>query len=298
MPNIDYLVYVNASGVRTVLSGESVSDCWELRGRYGFSAPDVELVTQKYINGQTKIVGRIIKPRTVTVNMIVREDTRAKRDKAFFDMVEALIDVDGGDIGRLYVLRSDYTWAYLNCAYASGLKVKDEYKLFHRFTLEFYAEDPYFYSEDIIETVELSQTGDYFTLGEDLTLGNWCLDWTTNASGSGVVDNPFNHEADPIYRIAGFRTDLTISRGSKSLSFDGLDMEQVDVIVIDTRERYKQAYILHPDGTRTDILGNLVWTDADLSLPLAPGYNTIHVESNLGADTNLEVVFTMTALSA
>lgn len=299
MPDVyESLIYENASGVRTVLSDSAVTTNWELRGRSGFSAPDVELITQKYINGQTKIVGRIIKPRTVTMNMIVRGSSTKDRDDIFFKMIEDLIDVDGGDIGKLFVKRSDGSTVYLNCSYASGLKVKEEYKLFHRFTLEFYAEDPYFYSEDLIETVELTQSGTPITLGEDLTLNGWCLDWTTSVTGSGTIDNPYSHEADPIYKIAGFRVDLTISNGEKSLSFDDLDMEQTDVIVIDTRERYKQAYILHPDGTRTDILGNLVWNDADLSLPLAPGYNLITVASSLGAEANLEVDFTMTALSA
>lgn len=292
------LIYENASGVRTILSDRSVSSLWELRGRTGFSAPDVELITQKYINGQTKIVGRIIKPREVSVNMVVIGQSIAKRDAVFFQMIEALIDVDGGDIGKLYIKRSDGSTVYLNCAYASGLRVTEEYKLFHRFTLTFYAEDPYFYSQDVVETVTLTQTGTPITLGEDLTLNGWCLDWTTNVSGEGTIENPFSHEATPVYRIAGFRTDLTISNGNKSLSFDDLDMEQSDVIVIDTRERYKAAYILHPDGTRTDILGNLVWTDADLSLSLAPGNNMITVESNIGAVANLEVDFTMTALSA
>ena len=71
-----------------------------------------------------------------------------------------------------------------------------------------------------------------------------------------------------------------------------------DVIVIDTRDRYKSAYIKHQDGSRTDILGNLVWSDADLSLPIAPGANVITVSSQMGDETNLEVDITMTALSA
>ena len=293
------LVYENASGVRTVLSDRSVSSLWEMRGRSGFSAPEVELVTQKYINGQTKIVGRIIKPRTVTVNMVVTGGSRAKRDALFFQMVEDLLDVDGGDIGKLYITRSDGSVVYLNCAYASGLMVTDQYRLFHTFSLQFYAEDPYFYSQDIIQSFSLPEEADAITLGEGLTLNGWCLDWSIITNGSGVITNPFEHAADPVYRIAGIRTNLTIVNNTiqKSLSFSGLLMEYGDVIVIDTRERQRSAYIEHADGSTTDILGNLVWTDADMSLPLVSGGNAITV-SSMGASSDLEVHISMTALSA
>ena len=292
------LIYENASGVRTVLSDRSVSSYWELIGRKGFTAPDVDLITQKYINGQTKIVGRIIKPRTVEISMVVVGETTAKRDKVFFDMVEALIDVDGGDIGKLYITRSDGSVVYLNCAYASGLKVTEKYRYLHKFDLEFYAEDPYFYSQDIIQTITLTHGGTPITLNENLFLSEWCLDWSIEVTGSGVITNPYQHEATPIYRIAGSRETLTINTNTKALSFVNLEMVRNDAIVIDTRERYKVAYIEHQDGSRTDILGNLVWTDADLSLPIAPGANVITVSSEMGAEANLEVDITMTALSA
>ena len=293
------LVYVNASGVRTILSDRSVSSYWELRGRSGFSAPDVELITQKYINGQTKIVGRIIKPRTVTINMIVTGGSRAKRDALFFSMIEALIDVDGGGIGKLYITRSDGSVVYLNCAYSSGLNVTDQYKLFHKFTLEFYAEDPYFYSQDIIQTLILPDGAGAITLGDDLTLNGWCLDWSIITNGSGIITNPYEHAADPVYTIAGIRTNLTIMNSSisKILSFDGLEMTTGDVIIIDTRARQRTAYIVHADGSHTDILGNLVWSDADMSLPLIPGSNALSVTST-GVSSDLEVSISMTALSA
>ena len=292
------LIYVNASGERTILSDRSVSSYWELRGRSGFSAPDVELITQKYINGQTRVVGRIIKPRTVSINMIVTGESTAKRDFVFFQMVESLIDVDGGDIGKLYITRSDGSVVYLNCAYSSGLKVTDEYRHFHRFTLQFYAEDPYFYSTEYTQIINVDEGSEPITLNDELTLGYWCLDWETN-SGSAILLNPYEHEANPVYRIGGIRRDLTIksSTVAKKLTFEGLDMRNGDVIVIDTRERYRSAYIKHADGTQTDILGNLVWTDAALSLPLAPDLNYLTV-SSFGQPAEMEVSISMTALSA
>jgi hypothetical protein len=281
-----------------ILSDRSVSANWELIGRSGFSAPEVELITQKYINGQEKIVGRIIKPRTVSINMVVTGATTAQRDALFFDMVEKLINVGGGEIGKLWITRSDGSVVYLNCAYSSGLKVVEQYRKFHLFTLEFYAEDPYFYSQDIVQDVELVESSEPITLSDDLYLNGWKLDWAMSG-GVNMVMNPYTHQADPIYRISGVRVNLTIQNStiSKSLQFDDLDMALGDAIVIDTRERQRSAYIEHPDGSVTDILGNLLWSNMDLSLPLAPGNNYLSV-SSLGEAADLEISISMTALSA
>lgn len=292
------LIYENASGNRVILSDRSVSANWELVGRSGFSAPEVELITQKYINGQEKIVGRIIKPRTVSINMVVTGATTAQRDALFFDMVEKLINVGGGEIGKLWITRSDGSVVYLNCAYSSGLKVVEQYRKFHLFTLEFYAEDPYFYSQDIVQDVELVESSEPITLSDDLYLNGWKLDWAMSG-GVNMVTNPYTHQADPIYKISGVRVNLTIlnSTISKSLQFDDLNMALGDAIVIDTRERQRSAYIEHPDGSVTDILGNLLWSNVDLSLPLAPGNNYLSV-SSLGEAADLEISISMTALSA
>lgn len=292
------LIYENASGNRVILSDRSVSANWELVGRSGFSAPEVELITQKYINGQEKIVGRIIKPRTVSINMVVTGATTAQRDALFFDMVEKLINVGGGEIGKLWITRSDGSVVYLNCAYSSGLKVVEQYRKFHLFTLEFYAEDPYFYSQDIVQDVELVESSEPITLNDDLYLNGWKLDWAMSG-GVNMVTNPYTHQADPIYKISGVRVNLTIlnSTISKSLQFDDLDMALGDAIVIDTRERQRSAYIEHPDGSVTDILGNLLWSNMDLSLPLVPGNNYLSV-SSLGEAADLGISISMTALSA
>ena len=292
------LIYENASGNRGILSDRSVSANWELVGRSGFSAPEVELITQKYINGQEKIVGRIIKPRTVSINMVVTGATTAQRDALFFDMVDKLINVGGGEIGKLWITRSDGSVVYLNCAYSSGLKVVEQYRKFHLFTLEFYAEDPYFYSQDIVQDVELVESSEPITLSDDLYLNGWKLDWAMSG-GVNMVTNPYTHQADPIYKISGVRVNLTIlnSTISKSLQFDDLNMALGDAIVIDTRERQRSAYIEHPDGSVTDILGNLLWSNVDLSLPLAPGSNYLSV-SSLGEAADLEISISMTTLSA
>ena len=230
--------------------------------------------------------------------LVVTGATTAQRDALFFDMVDKLINVGGGEIGKLWITRSDGSVVYLNCAYSSGLKVVEQYRKFHLFTLEFYAEDPYFYSQDIVQDVELVESSEPITLSDDLYLNGWKLDWAMSG-GVNMVTNPYTHQADPIYKISGVRVNLTIlnSTISKSLQFDDLNMALGDAIVIDTRERQRSAYIEHPDGSVTDILGNLLWSNVDLSLPLAPGSNYLSV-SSLGEAADLEISISMTTLSA
>ena len=291
------LIYENASGNRVILSDRSVTSYWELRGRYGFSAPEVELITQKYVNGSVKVVGRIIKPRTVSINMIVTGETTAKRDAVFFDMVEQLIDADGGDVGKLYITRSDGSVVILNCTYSSGLRVTDEYRKFHRFTLEFYAEDPYFYSDPYTQEIDTIQS-DILTLAQDLYLGTWSLG-TGVVSGTGIITNPVQQNIEPIYRIAGVRSSLIITNETTgaAIGFKDLEMTVGDTVVIDTREKIKSAYIRHSNGSTESIMDKIDWSNEELSLPLMPGENTISV-SGYGAEGTLVVDMMQKYLSA
>ena len=81
------------------------------------------------------------------------------------------------------------------------------------------------------------------------------------------------------------------------IQFDGLTMATTDTIVIDTRDRYKTAYIQHADGTRDSILGYMDWNNPDLSMPMLAGGNMIEVES-FGLDRPLEVTLALSYLSA
>lgn len=293
------LIFVNSSGKHVVLVSPSTTNLFELSGRSGFSAPEVELITQKYINGQIKVVGKIIKPRTMKINIIAKGESRAMRDAMFFQMVEDLIEVDGNNTGRLYITRSDGSIVYSNCQYLKGLDIAEKYRRFHKFSLEFYAADPYFYSNDITQTIALTEEALPITLNDNLYLNGWRLNWAAVTGGANIVTNPYAHKADPIYKISGVREDLSIinSTISKSISFNELNMSLGDVFIIDTRERQRSAYIEHPDGSTTDALGSLLWTNEDLSLPLVSGGNYLSVTS-MGEPANMEVSISMTALSA
>ena len=291
------VIYENASGNRVILSSPAVTSYWELRGRYGFTAPEIELITQKYVNGAVKIVGRIVKPRICGINMVVTGETTAKRDAVFFDMVEKLMDVDGGDVGKLYITRSDGLVVILNCTYSSGLRVTDEYRKFHRFTLEFYAEDPYFYSDPYVQMID-SIEAEIVTLSYDLYLGIWTLG-EGESSGTGTITNPTNQNIEPIYRIAGIRRSLMIKNNStgQAMAFNDLDMYPGDSIVIDTRGKIKSAYIRKANGATISIMDKIDWSNEEFTLPLVPGQNSISVDSH-GAAAPLIVDIMQKFLSA
>lgn len=290
------LVYENAAGVRVVLSAPNMDQFWELRGRTGFSAPEVRLITEKYVNGNERIVNRIVEPRTVSINMIVRGKTSAIRDKVFFSMIDVLMDTSKGEIGKLYVTRSDGRTVILNCSYASGMNVEEQYRNFHIFTLEFYAADPYFYTLPDKQTVEFND--DDITLSDDLYLGDWRLGWGV-MSATSIVTNQTGYEADPIYEIAGTRQSLEIRNHSlrKSLILSNLKMETGDVLVIDTRPKYKSVYIRHADRTIISALGSLSWSTISIDLPMPSG-NSYITATTYGESTPLEITIMSQVLSA
>lgn len=270
------LVFENASGKQVVLNDSTIKQYFEVGTRSGFTAPEVELITQKYINGKEKIIGRILKPRVVTMTFIIVGGSAAKRDSVFFDMIEKLIDVSGGDVGKLYIKRSDGKTVYLNCAYSSGLSVVEQYEKYHRFTLEFYASDPYFYN-DFQFTTQLNDTeSDIVTLADDLYLGVWYLG-IGNINGNGVIVNQLEEDAYPIIKIRGRRQDITITNQTTNerIAFTNLPMFRGDTLVIDTREQSKDAHIEKEDGTVISALQYLDWETMNLSLRLVPGSNGI-----------------------
>ena len=270
------LTYENAAGIQTILSNRSVSSYWELRGRSGFSAPTVQLITQKYVNGAEKIIGRIVKPRTVKINMVVTGGSRAKRDALFFDMIAKLMDTGKGETGRLYVTRSDGKTVILNCAYSSGLNVADQYRKLQKFTLEFYASDPYFYASTMPQTIPATDI-DVKTLSEDLYLDDsWSLG-DGICSGIGQVDNPSDLPVEPVISITGARKTLQITNQTAgwSINLSGMDLAGTDRLVIDAREKSKDIYIVHADGTTESGLQYLDWSVLDFGMPLEPNGNTI-----------------------
>ena len=277
MDNFESLRFVNGSGEETVLSSPGTNDWWELRGRQGFTAPEVELITQKYANGVTKIIKRQIQPRTVTVNMVLIGKTTAERDAYFFEMISRLMDVNGGNTGKLYARRSDGMEVYLNCAYSSGLSIMEEYRKFHKFSLEFYAPDAWFY-KDLPNAVIPASVGDKLTLSDTLLMGDYHKigEFTSGESG-GYISNASSETLQPVIRLQRVLGNVTITNHSTgdSIVMKNMAMNRGETLVIDTRDESKNIYIEKSNGTRIQAGQYLEWSNTDYEFPIAPGENYI-----------------------
>lgn len=286
MDNYESLVYVNASGVRVDLSTPETTKWWELLGRAGFSAPEIENITQKYANGLTKLLKRQLQPRIVSVRMVIVGETNADRDSAFFDMIEKLMDVHNDGNGKLYARRSDGVTVYLNSVYSSGLSIVEEYRKFHRFTLEFYAADPYFYRDLKQDVISIPQN-ERLTLHDGIVLGNIHKLGETAGSASGGIMNDCAEILDPIIKAYGVRGSITITNTTtgKVLQFTGVYCPDGSSLIIDTRPENKSVYIENADGTRTSAGQFLSWESQDLDFGIIPGANQIRFDVSQGSYT-------------
>ena len=168
------LVYfINSKGKKTVLSSPQNRNYWEIGGRRGFSAPDVDIFSQKFASGETKFFGKALKPRTCSLRIICKGKDTAELDKFFFDMLDTLMDNGSDEEGRLYLKRSDGTPVYLNCVYSGGMNVEEQYRRFRMFNVEFFAADPLFWFDktyDIIVDEWVPYVDIGFTNDHDYTI--------------------------------------------------------------------------------------------------------------------------------
>ena len=281
------VVFQNASGEIITLSDPTVSHCWELRGRSGFSAPDVDIITQKYANGVTKILKRQLQPRTVSLNMIVIGKDKSQRDALFYDMAGRLMDAASTDgEGRLILRRSDGVIVYLNCVYSSGLRITEEYRKFHRFTLEFFAADPYFYSD--LDDVEISLGSDAkITLRDRLLLGTGHVLGEITGEGHGIVKNNSYETILPVIkakRINGtFR--ITNETTGQVLAFNNIITDVDQTLVIDTRGSTKSVKIVNPDGSWITAGQYLDWSNINMDFEIVQGENEITFSAGVGSYT-------------
>lgn len=284
MDNYESLRFVNGSGEEIVLSDPTTTKWWELRGRSGFTAPEVEIISQKYANGVTKILKRLLTPRSVSMNMVITGNTTEERDASFFAMVSKLMDVNGGNTGKLYARRSDGQEVYLNCAYSSGLSIVEEYRKFHRFTLEFYAPDPWFY-KDVADTYIDVREGNFLTLSDTLMVGNYHMIGEFISEGSGVLTNESDEDLQPVIRLQGVSGSITITNADSgySIVISGLTMTLGQTLVIDTRDESKNIYIVNPDGSTIQAGQYLNWSNTNYEFPIIPGENHISYVGSAGS---------------
>lgn len=284
MDNCDFVYFVNSQGERVTLSSPENDKYWELIGRSGFTAPDVEIFTNKFASGETRYFGKKKKPRTCKMKMFIRGKSTAERDKMFFDMLHVLMDQDGGREGRLYVKRSDGQMVYLNCVYSSGLDIVEQYKLFHIFVLEFFAADPDFHLDKSVSIV--------YTNGYDVS--HYQKDpWSagsiyTNAFVSFRMDiyNPCRWNVWPIIRLnqtplipETMSSTIVQETINSTIAFESVASRCSNVVLqTDPNKKSIMADKLVSSTTRISLPApELIDVSlSELYFPLAPGVNTLH----------------------
>lgn len=271
------LTFENSAGDRVVIFDEHVANRWEMSGRWGFTAPEITNITETYASGITKVLRRIVKPRTCGVNLILKGKTRAQRDAEFDEMVEILMDVYGeGDTGRLYVTRSDGSVVYLNCVYSGGANIKEEYRLFHKFSIEWFGADPYFYRDldDVFIEVPPSER---LTLHDGLYLGQGHVLGENSGTGVKTIINQGSGVISPVLKISRVKGSLTIvnETNGDTIEFEDITIVKGDNLVIDTRDATKTIYVEHQDGTISNASQFLNWGNIEFDFHLNPGENVI-----------------------
>lgn len=280
---MDELVYfTNSQGKRVVLSSPDNKNYWELRGRSGFTAPEVDVLTQRYNTGRTVYFGKFMRPRSCSMNMVCVGDTTAKRDRAFFEMLDVLLDAEGDGEGKLYVRRSDGKMCFLNCVYASGMHIVEEYKRLHKFSVEFYAVDPWFY---ISNRYSISQT---FTVHNNLEKTVYPVIWSQWEpsvpldSERPYIANTTTQERITFYR--GYDPEMHDNTWSYNNVFIYTDPKEKAIIADKTNYDDTTYYnVLCPEI----IVGGM----DGLTFSLQPGENQLSAYGSWSYDAYVEVLY-------
>lgn len=270
------IVFVNATGNQTIISDTSIDNRWEMIGRQGFTAPEVEVITETYANGVTKTLQRILKPRTVSIKMLAFGTTPERMDAEFEEMIATLMDISNGVEGKLYITRTDGSVVYLNCLYSGGANVEENYRKFRQFTLEFYASDPYFYRDIEDALIEIPPSA-RLTLRNSLMLGQGHVMGENSGYGQGIVINNSQEIMQPILRIYSLKGSVIITNETNGdvVEFDNIVVGKGKTLVVDTRDAYKNIYIEEKNGDVTPAGQYLNWSNIGFEFRIMPGTNSI-----------------------
>lgn len=283
----ELIYYVNSKGKKTVISSKFNKNYWEIGGRSGFAAADVQLFTQQMASGSVKYFGKALKPRTGTFQMLCKGASSAERDRIFGDMLDVLLDVNGMGEGRLYIKKSDGLMVYLRCVYSGGMNIVDQYKKFRRFKLEFYASDPTYYF--------------------DGTVYNWKNDGlnSTSSSNPGRLTIVNNSNYDTVFKMIlfDFTTDDPVEGATpqadsdrfqwslsgtfinettgKKITFRNVDDKSEQIynakpyrLVVDLRKQGSEIYLEDKNGKR-EVAKCVDFENTDLDFCAINGSNSI-----------------------
>ena len=278
--------YITSEGDEIMLFMKGNTRSWEMRGRFGFSAPGIKTQDRQYANGSVRTLSAVLKPRECGFKMIVLGESSYERDQYFFDMISRLMQTGSKeDWGKLKVRRSDGKDVYLNCLYTGGFEdVTEEYWAFHRFTLTFKGGDPYFYDaqETVLTSEELANPT---RLKTGLFLGNWRLN-------SGITDITVENTGEilyPIIEVTGPADNIRITNHTtgQTLAMDSsYSLASGKTIILDCREN-KRGITLRTDssGATTDISNKLA-LGSSLIFPFIKGTNKLSLYYTGSANTS------------
>ena len=294
------IVFMNASGNQVIIVDKSINNRWEMIGRTGFTAPEVELITETYANGVTKTLQRIVSPRTCTITILAIGKTPEQLDTEFGEMISILMDITKGIEGKLYITRPDGSVLYLNCVYSGGANVKEEYRLFRRFTLSFYASDPYFYRDIDDVFIDIPPKA-RLTLRNRLMLGTGHVLGENMGRGEQLVINNGQETIQPIIRVNSLKGTLAIWNDANGdrIVFNEVVIGREKTLVIDTRDINKTIYIEDSDGSMSPAGQYLNWSNIEFDFALIPGENSIKFQTeDLSASKGLTLQLSERYLSA
>lgn len=274
----DFVYFVNSQGKRAVISSPENRNYWELVGRSGFTAPEVDIFSEKYASGAVKYFGRALRPRTCSMKMVCVGDSTAERDKVFYDLVNVLMDPDGAGEGTLYVRRSDGSMAELHCVYSGGLNIVEQYRRLHLFNLTFYATDPWFYgTEKSYYVWQIYYYGNPLVI--DAKPGMIC-----RITYSGFTQ-PYQPRAGYIENTTTGKKVTYVDRSATVPNLPGYSN-----LVIDFNPRDPSMLLYTQDGKIHDGCIYFDLENTDMDFGLVPGQNTIDF-SNLHYDTISYIYF-------
>lgn len=273
MDNSISAYFINSSGEQVVLSSDQNNQYWELVGRSGFTAPEVENFTEKFASGQVKYFGKALKPRSCSMRMVCCGKDTAERDRVFFNMVNILIDKYGTKEGKLYIRRSDGGMVYLNCVYSGGMNIVEQYKKFHIFTIEFYAVNPWFYIDTGIshefnvrqeKTVTVIRPDDYDIVAEFICGGAY----GDEATISGIITN----------ETAGKKIQFAYDSSTIVIP----TVPQNSKLHLELAPEYKISDIEYTNGETTSGASFVNWMETDRAFSFADNENIVKFEPMTG----------------
>ena len=270
-----YLSYVTAEGDEIVLSCEGNRKWWECYGREGFGAPELDNITREYADGSTGTLAMIIKPRTMTVQMVIVGESTSERDAILRDIIVRLVQVgEKKSWGKLKLMRSDGKMLMIDCVYTGGLDgVVENFPTIQQFELFFYSGGGYFYDEQEI-SVTYTKIDRSIYLSDDLYLAN-NLYLTGNIMRLSIEND--GEVFYPIVEIDGPAAAIGITNHTTGLllAIDAdFQLLSGQKLIFDCQEHSRGITLKYANNTTADYSENLR-LGATLVWPIVKGTNDI-----------------------